>query len=382
MRSRNSNRTVPCRRVTPGLPILAVLAAVVVACTSCVPMMRHAGLPSRPAALETPRVVTGSSLLAKAAFLAKPPMEVITDLRWGEHLSPPGPKLCAASAEGAIFTDRQGAVLSTVTFNCRLDRLSILPSTDAAGCQFIDRGSWSSNATLFAHDGAQLWTYGGSSGVDDMAAGDVDGDGRLEFVVGFNGGGGVHLLDNQGKKRWQQADGNVWHVEIADLDGTGHQQILHSCAAGEMVLRDKDGNVIRRLHPPNYFSQFAVCPWPDSAGAQRVICAGEAGIFVIDATGQAVATLSAPDAAELNDLFATPVRLAAGQPASFAVVLSYRHWDRSVLYVYDAKRTLVYEEVIAGPCGAVTALPTGSADAEALLVGGTANLWRYDLAAH
>ena len=64
--------------------------------------------------------------------------------------------------------------------------------------------------------------------VDDTAAGDVDGDGRLEFVVGFNGGGGVRLLDSTEKMRWRKPDGNVWHVEIADLKGC----LLYTSARG------------------------------------------------------------------------------------------------------------------------------------------------------
>jgi hypothetical protein len=63
--------------------------------------------------------------------------------------------------------------------------------------------------------GKPLWSYGaGSNGVDDMVAGDLNGDGLLQFAVGFNGGGGIHLLNSQGKKLWEFPDGNVWHVEI------------------------------------------------------------------------------------------------------------------------------------------------------------------------
>jgi len=40
--------------------------------------------------------------------------------------------------------------------------------------------------------------------MDDMAAGDLDGDGVPEFVAGYNGGGGVRLFDASGKSRWRQ----------------------------------------------------------------------------------------------------------------------------------------------------------------------------------
>jgi hypothetical protein len=54
--------------------------------------------------------------------------------------------------------------------------------------------------------------------MNELVAGDLDGDGVLEFVVGYNGVAGVHLFDAAGERRWRLADGNVWHIERPSAD--------------------------------------------------------------------------------------------------------------------------------------------------------------------
>jgi hypothetical protein len=70
---------------------------------------------------------------------------------------------------------------------------------------------------------------------------------RLEkVVVGFNGAGGLHLLNADGKELWKQDDGNVWHVEIAAVDEKSSKMIVHSNARGQLTLRDASGKIMAR----------------------------------------------------------------------------------------------------------------------------------------
>jgi len=327
-------------------------------------------------------VITGSGVLTQTVFLTDSQLGAVTDLVWGKLDGASSPKLCVSGTGAAVFTDRQGKSLASVTFPGTNQALSVVDVEGDGVCEFINRGSWGMQAALYDHRGKQLWTYGGSSGVDDMAAGDVDGDGREEFVVGFNGGGGVHLLDSQGKLRWKKNDGNVWHVEITDTNGDGRPEILHSCAAGEMVIRDASGAELLRQRPPTgYFSHFSLSAWPDRGATPLRVISGSAGsVQVLDFQAKVLANLTAPDAPQLGAARATPVKLHAGQPAFFAVLVDVQTWNRALLYLYDAQGQLVYEESLPERAQALAALPESNG-AESLLVGGEGRVWKYQAGA-
>jgi hypothetical protein len=74
-----------------------------------------------------------------------------------------------------------------------------------------------------------------------VAYGDLDADGTMEFVVAWNGGGGVQLRNRAGEIIWKRRDANVWHVEIVDTDNDGKAEIVHSNASGHLVIRDQQG---------------------------------------------------------------------------------------------------------------------------------------------
>jgi outer membrane protein assembly factor BamB len=147
---------------------------------------------------------------------------------------------------------------------------------------------------LCDHKGKQLWQSAKRSGVDDCAPGDVNGDGKLEFAVGYNGGGGVCLLDAQGKELWHKMDGNVWHVEILDINQDGRPEIVHSNAGGELTVRNAAGDIYYRAQTAGYFSHFSTGPWPTTAGPTRAIELDTGTVLVINADGSTAAKLSAP----------------------------------------------------------------------------------------
>ena len=58
---------------------------------------------------------------------------------------------------------------------------------------------WRDELKVYDLSGKQLWSYARASGIDDVWAGDLDGDGSDEVIVGFNGDTGLHVLDNKGQ---------------------------------------------------------------------------------------------------------------------------------------------------------------------------------------
>jgi len=111
---------------------------------------------------------------------------------------------------------------------------------------YIDRGGggWQPGAFI-DENGRLVWQPEIDSAMDDLTAGDLDGDGGLEFVVGYNGRGGVRCYDITGRPRWRKDDGNVWHVEIVDTDGDGQAEIVHSNAADRRLRGDARRPAVR-----------------------------------------------------------------------------------------------------------------------------------------
>ena len=70
--------------------------------------------------------------------------------------------------------------------------------------------SWATNVILFDKTGQEVWNYPGGfmNGVDDSTAGEPGEDGKSTAVVGFNGGGGLVLVNAQGTKLWQKVESN------------------------------------------------------------------------------------------------------------------------------------------------------------------------------
>jgi hypothetical protein len=248
--------------------------------------------------------------------------------------------------------------------------------------EYMDRGSWGDDSSLMDELGNVVWHAGTDTGTDDMAMGDVNGDGKPEFAVGYNGAGGVRVLDLWGKEIWRIPSGNVWHVEMVDTNGDGKDEIIHS-GHGLNIL-DGQGNIISEY--PNapsdggvYFSHFAVVHWPDSSGALRIIQNGEGVVWIVNLDGSIEKELDAPERARVGQTYATLVLLKSGQPEYLAVLVDYNTWDVAVLYVYDNTGKLVYDEVLPWSAPTVAAVKLGSDDTETLMVGSGSTVWKYEV---
>ena len=115
-------------------------------------------------------------------------------------------------------------------------------------------GVWSDPVSACSSsDGSLLWTYKNSDGVDDVWTADLDGDGRDEVIVGYNGSGGLHVLDPDGVLRWNTKLGNVWHVAAGDL--TGDKKILGSLHVG----RGKGPRLHAEGKTPETFEHSVLC---------------------------------------------------------------------------------------------------------------------------
>lgn len=224
-----------------------------------------------PDELNTPRIVKSLQGVTKKVFLEDKRLGVITDIVFQSDPYEKSKMTILAGTMGALFTDA-GLPAKFVPFEKKQAHVNFILLNSQGTYGFMNRGAWCSDARVMDASGKHIWSYrAGGNGIDDMVSGDIDGDSLPEFAVGFNGGGGIHLLNNQGKKLWEFPDANVWHVEMADLNGDGHKHIVHSNACGQITVRDKQGKVISKHEPEPYFSYFSLIRWPDANSPERLL---------------------------------------------------------------------------------------------------------------
>jgi hypothetical protein len=335
-----------------------------------------------------PGIVTGAGFLQQTVFLSDPRLGTVTDIAFGKLDPTPGVGMVAAGGDGAVFATADGKVKSFSQFSGSHNDVDIVDVEGDGVCEFINRGPVGSGAALIGHSGNTTWAYGEKSmGVNDMCGGDVNGDGQLEFAVGFNGAGGVHLVDGRGKVVWRRSDRNVWHVEMMDVNGDGKPEILHSNAGGQLTVRDASGDTVSQTRlrggddVNTYLNKFSLCHWPTKSSPQLVMVAGSDEAALFDSTGTLVAKFTAEGMNQFGEVRGALVKLQANAPEYFAALTSWQMAPETLLYVYDANKTLVYEEILPGRDHAIAVAPIGASGAEALLIGAEGRVLKYAIAA-
>jgi hypothetical protein len=322
--------------------------------------------------LKFARVLTGKGRVSKETFLSQPEIGVITDI--GQDKSG---QLTIVGRRGAAFVAPNRSLSRSVRFDqCRTDVM--LVSQSEGDPSFLCRGSWGEPTRVLSATGSTLWSYDGNgSGVDDSAVGDF-GNGVKRFVVGFNGGEGVHLLDSNGKMIWRREDGNVWHVEIVESGEQPEPLIVHSNAKGELTIRNGSGDVIARHPFESYLSKFSLTAWGADQRRDKIITSDSNFVHLVGIDGETIARLPARIHGNGDaETFGTPFRVSNG--ASYYVSLQrYELWTRSVLRLYDDHKQPVYEEVFADNCGALHTM-AGNNGSENILLGCDGKVLKYTL---
>ncbi|MBX3730356.1 MAG: hypothetical protein KF858_14340, partial [Candidatus Sumerlaeia bacterium] len=156
----------------------------------------------RPNSFDSPGPVLGRDRFERFQFAFSPLQESVTDLRWIEVNPQNEPLLAAVSNGGAVFFDEQGRKVHSVRFTSEAVRAQLILTGDDNQYGFLSRGTWGTPPSFVSRSGQEIWNHGAQRGVNDMATGDLTGDGKLDFAVGFNGFGGINLLDHNGATVW------------------------------------------------------------------------------------------------------------------------------------------------------------------------------------
>ncbi len=254
-------------------------------------------------------------------------------------------------------------------------QMSIVPAGNE--CHFLSRGSWGRPGFLADARGKKLWTESQESGVNDTAFGAIGKPAKTMFVVGYNGGGGVSLLDAGGAKLWNQPDGNVWHVEVMQ-EKSAPAKIIHSNAGGVITVRDESGNIVNRSKAPFYFDHFSLCEYPKHSGKQFLVSSTDGYLWLLRTDGSTEKKLVAPIDERFNLARTIPISFGGNHVDCLATVVSWSLWKRSVLYVHSSTGELIYQEIFPAEYPSLAAL-AGAGASETLMVGGRNKMVRYHL---
>jgi len=339
-----------------------------------------------PAELRKPRVVTGNNLFGKSVFYRGTGIGEISQILIGWPADREGAELVVAGNRGAQFLDLDGHLRKAIRFSESFFSPLQIVRLDASGdFGFFTRDeSWSGPVLLFDNQGQEIWSYGSHifSGADDSVAGDINGDGKPEFVVAARSK--IHVISRDGQELWTSYDSIVWHLELLPAFDNEQGEILHSNAGGELIVQDPNGHEVARYLPGGYVGEFAITRWGAETRPTHILAPNKTinkadplrrEFFILDWHGKIISHFESPLGALLPKLNGTPVSFKGEN--SYSLLLSYSPANRSLLSLFDGKSKLVYEEILDANCGAVASILHGSN--ELLLVGCEDKIWAYAL---
>ena len=244
--------------------------------------------------------------------------------------------------------------------------LQPVPPIGTSAVRYVNRGGNWHPFTTYDAEGRRLWSS--AFGANRLALGDLEGDGQLDLIAGFNGKRGLLRVDAAGDVVWRQPERNVWSVELADLDGDGSLEILHSHAGGDLVVRSGAGEILATRRFSEGVGDFALEAEADPPAPPAIVFAGRSGIHRVDlATGQETVFESVHPvfAAEMRG---APLRIARADPTVHAFLARFPGTERSLVALYAASGALLHETVLPLSCAELSVDRTDS-EGDVLVLG-------------
>lgn len=390
-----------------------------------------------PPELEQARVVVGADFLSRTDFYKpdekaswfdfgdpdklKSNLDSVEDMAVGELDGQPGLDIGLAGRFGVTLLDTHGQMKKRITYQFEKGNVKVGPfdmerekstffdirilDVESDGrCEILASGL--DGVTVFDHRGRVLLSRGerleGKQSIREIAAGDIDGDGVLEFVAGWGyDPSSIELFDRFGNNRWKlQEEFLPGPFEIVDVDGDGKREIVEDDGRN-LKIRDAQGTVINNPEMPVYLWHICLIQKPGGNSPPQNLAVRDGSLWLIDLDGKNYSKSDAPLSSiklekprklptspgapevfdETEDVYRAKgvwIKLKKDQPEYLAVLGTFAAINRALLYVYDYTGKLVYHEILPEGCSDIAVLKSeGDSGPDAVLVGGETTVWRY-----
>jgi outer membrane protein assembly factor BamB len=360
---------------------------------------------------EMPKIAKSDVELMKTKFFQDNYMKNVSDIAYGELDPIDGHEIGVAGRGVVFFLDRDGKIKKRIEL--KFDNtmgmrnmiqltginLSFIDSDNDNISEYLIRGSMGQPPSLYNHDGEMLWMYYPDLGqyyFDIADAGDVDGDGVLEYAVAYSSQKTIHLLDNDGNKIWSKTIEHVDYLEMKDIDQDGNDEIIVSDYIGKITVLESDGSKGRSINTGNSrddlsrydlsVNGFTFLRWPDKSSDLRILTKNDQGLKICDFDGNILASFGVGDTGlMMNRLEATTVKFKEDQPEYIAVVIYAPYPRDRKLIVIDSNGKLVHDEMFSSDIYSmdssisIATLPSPDNSTEVLLCGVDNTVWKYEI---
>ena len=381
------------KRMTVHLLLVLLLAPGMtpIACTeSAAPTDRSAETVSPP---PTPGdVYVNEIALAKELFLSEPSLGIISDIRVFEQSGSSETKVVIAGSQTALVADLQGRAEQTIRYRGLSDDvLRSFQIVDIEGDgrpEFLTVLPEAAGVALFGDNGRRRWTYdqGLVTSSTPVRWTDLDDDGILEVLICCSDG--VHVVEADGtlrtRYRYLLSD-EPQRADAAVVAERPDARLLVAAMDGTMTWWTMSDGKLRHAEGCPGRSTWAmdVIRWPRDES--RLTLFDDGAILRLDNRRILAYGIRAPSHPSFNWVRSHESRwrylavsgelpLSSDERATTSDV-------RGCLFVYDrsARSTrLVYHEELALRGHGAAVIPSEVAGQEALLIGTTGKVWRYE----
>ncbi len=184
--------------------------------------------------------------------------------------------------ESLVVLGADGTKQATVDLPDGIDTVHLLQH--ASGPRLVGYSDVEGKVVAMTLDGEVIWTYKGSwftSYVESLVAGDVDGDGNDEVLVGMMNG--VHLVSEDGERLWRNRNVGMGSVGLGVAsDGYGR---LYASQFFNVLRLDVQGEKIGAIGMNQDYCEDILVDNTSSNGPLQVMILGDEKIFAASENG-------------------------------------------------------------------------------------------------